>query len=178
MRFASLIPLLISSTKAFTIPEGQPDGVYQVTKDANGTEIHTLLGELEEFESGSAHHGRRAVSASEAAGTVICGGYQLPHGDADAAWTSLGNMCGNGAHVLARGDVYALSNCVVAYFCNQGDHAVYCFSSDKDQGVRDITNSCGSYWSGWEFTHPPTGQVQVGYEDVCGAGKNFCGHEN
>lgn len=38
-----LVLLFVAGVVAFTIPEGQADGVYQVSYDASGAEIHTLI---------------------------------------------------------------------------------------------------------------------------------------
>jgi hypothetical protein len=38
-----LVLLFVAGVVAFTIPDGQADGVYQVSYDASGTEIHTLI---------------------------------------------------------------------------------------------------------------------------------------
>lgn len=38
--------LFAASVVAFTIPDGQPDGVYSVDIDADGNEVHTFLHDL------------------------------------------------------------------------------------------------------------------------------------
>jgi hypothetical protein len=38
---------LVASTQAFVIPEGATDGVYTVTRDASGADVHTKIASAE-----------------------------------------------------------------------------------------------------------------------------------
>jgi hypothetical protein len=43
MRLLATLSLLAACASAFTVPKGQPDGVYSVTYNPDGTETHTFL---------------------------------------------------------------------------------------------------------------------------------------
>ena len=42
IKLATLLPLA-AVTQAWVIPEGAADGVYAVTRDANGNDVHTKI---------------------------------------------------------------------------------------------------------------------------------------
>lgn len=88
--------LLATSAYAFTVPEGQPEGTYSVTYNADETETHTLIrlynGEPSQVSprnpfngspSSQAKNERRQVPNSD--NNVACGGYFLDPGQTKAA---------------------------------------------------------------------------------------------
>lgn len=96
MRFTTITNalLLASGALAFTVPAGQPNGVYSVYTADDGTEVHELIGaasdvdpaSIKGYASGISHaKDRRQISG--VTNTVGCGGYELDHTNADsAAW--------------------------------------------------------------------------------------------
>lgn len=119
--------LLFGATAvAFTIPAGQPNGVYSVKTDNNGNEVHTFLHDLLENNlqaRDNRHINRRQVSGTDLVG---CGNYAMNHGDTDAAFNNIIAQCGGGTSVGKGLDFYSVSGCVVAYFCNLSSSNVQC----------------------------------------------------
>ena len=94
MHFTTAIQVLLlaSGAAAFTIPEGQANGVYAVSYEEDGTEIHELIGapstadpaSIKGWASGASHaKDKRQIPGIS--NSIGCGGYELNHGDTDAA---------------------------------------------------------------------------------------------
>ncbi|KAJ7035491.1 hypothetical protein C8F04DRAFT_530881 [Mycena alexandri] len=185
MRFA-LLSLFVSAVVCFTVPTNQPAGVYMVTYNADGTETHSLLSLTEtnvtvpaataRSVSPSAKFGASKRQIGGGTNAIFCGGYELNHGDTDAAYNALGQQCGGGASVLGGRDFYSIAGCTVAYFCNYRGTADTCFQYEWVNVIQNaITPTCGSYWAGWDQFNSQARQNQYGYENLCGAGNNYCG---
>lgn len=162
----------------FTVPKGQPNGVYSVSYDTNGTAIHTLIAEPltdQEFASHQAAAARaphaRALQSRQSDSTS-CGGYGLNPGDTDRANAGLGVQCTPGAVSIGR-DFYSIWGSVVSYVCNYGSTGWVCWASDLSADYVRITQTCGNYNAGWRvrWLSGSTG-AQSGYE---GSGARFCG---
>ncbi|KAJ7465394.1 hypothetical protein B0H11DRAFT_2049823 [Mycena galericulata] len=185
MRFA-LLSLFVSAAVCFTVPANQPAGVYMVTYNVDGTETHSLLSLTETNGTVPAATARSATPSAKFGASkrqipggnnaISCGGYELNHGDTDAAYNALGQQCGGGASVQSGRDFYSIAGCTVAYFCNYGAYADTCFQYEWVNVIQNaVTPDCGSYWAGWDQFYSSARQNQYGYEDVCGAGGNYCG---
>jgi hypothetical protein len=124
------IPSLL--VKGWTIPEGQPSGLYSVTKDESGNEIHTHvifapdadsiwvdLGDVQPTPR-SAKFGKRQVGGL----TEQCGGYAMDTTDTNNAVNCLYTFIRQewDQELNPNFDWYCRSGSVVAYLCN--------FSSD------------------------------------------------
>jgi hypothetical protein len=101
MHFTPLL-LLAAGALAFNIPQGQPDGVYQVHTAPDGTETHTFLRALNDTAvDARSIPGKFSVTNKRQIPGVVndvgCGGYTLPSGDTDAANNALDAQCGGGA---------------------------------------------------------------------------------
>jgi hypothetical protein len=101
MRFTPLL-LLAAGATAFTVPQGQPDGVYEVYTAPDGTETHTFLRGLNDtVEARNDVPGKFSLANKRQVSGVVndigCGGYTLPSGDTDAANNALDAQCGGGA---------------------------------------------------------------------------------
>ncbi|KAH9208141.1 hypothetical protein DL95DRAFT_415032 [Leptodontidium sp. 2 PMI_412] len=176
MRFSPVL-LIAASAVAFTVPKGQPNGVYQVFTEANGTETHTFLHPLPNSNEkrsdtlGNPHVRRQLPPVS-----VGCGGYQMNPTDTNNANNALDAQCGAGANVGKGLDFYSISGCVVSYFCNLGGSGTDCFASERQQAATQYINPvCGGFWAGWVNFNIPSRDGQYGWEDICGAGSHFCG---
>ena len=167
MHFSSIL-LLATPLIAFTIPEGQADGVYQVSY-VDGNEVHQLLPTSGNNESNPPTT-LSAKFRTKRQASFECGGDSLDHGQTDHANSALDRQCGSGLVVGSR-DIYSISGCTVAYYCNFSDFGV-CTAQQRGLASKGITNWCGSYRSGWT-----TGTSQsYGYEDFCKwPGSHFCG---
>lgn len=105
--------LLAAPILAFTIPEGQAEGVYQVSYDAEGKETHTFvrandLANTTELSpptvnSAKFRHAKRDGYA--------CGGDALDHGNTDAANANIDAQCGNGNWIGTNLDFYSIKGC-------------------------------------------------------------------
>lgn len=102
-----ILPLLLlagTASLAFTIPQGQLDGVYEVCTASDGTETHSYLrglNDIVEIEARSADTGKFGMAHKRQIVGIVndigCGGYSLPVGDTDAANNALDAQCGGGA---------------------------------------------------------------------------------
>lgn len=125
----------VLSASCFTIPEGQADGVYSVSVNEDGTEVHTLLGINTETSSDMSTRSSR-IKSRQLPGyfnTVSCGGYYLNVVDTNNANAALDRQyalrrhmiacklilyrCGNGAWVGGGLDFYSIAG-VSREFCN------------------------------------------------------------
>lgn len=181
--------ILLAATVAasgFTVPAGQPDGVYAVSYDDNGTAIHTIIGEAvsqeelsqiitardpePELKSPSRILGKRQSDAT------YCGSsfQNLDHGDTDAAVEALKRQCNPGT-VPGGLDFYSIAGSVVAYVCNHGSVNWVCTRNGLTNDFALITNTCGLYKAGWRVRWTQGNQgAQTGYEvshaKFCGRG--------
>lgn len=95
MHFTALI-LLIAGAAAYTIPEGQADGTYEVYMAPDGTEVHTLVETT--VEARSPIPDKFAMVNKRANTNIIqCGGYALPPTDVNNANFAVDARCGGGA---------------------------------------------------------------------------------
>ncbi|KAJ7664628.1 hypothetical protein DFH06DRAFT_1295781 [Mycena polygramma] len=143
----ALLSLFVSAVVCFTVPASQPDGVYMVTYNADGTETHSLL------------------SRTTSNGTIPAAASHILTRSANA-YNALGQQCGGGAEVLGGRDFYSIRGCTVAYFCNYRSIPDTCFQSEWVAVIQNaITPKCGSYWAGWDQFTSPQRQNQYGYEN-------------
>ena len=173
--------LLAATALSFTIPAGQKDGVYSVSIDASGSEVHTLLSLTgnsnmdfmpRDINSSTEH----ALEPRQHGGyKTFCGGYPLNHVQTDAANQALDKQCGAGANVEKDKNFYSTSGCTVAYFCNfDDDHGDTCFADEREAITKSIFEQCGKYAAGWAIVDFKTRKNQYGVENLCGRGGNFC----
>ncbi|KAL9075703.1 MAG: hypothetical protein Q9161_001455 [Pseudevernia consocians] len=178
-----------AANSGWTIPEGQPNGVYSVSVDSSGKATHTFIRDLiapDHIEAPSKE--RRALGNSAKLNierdlngpySITCGGYEMDRGDCDGAVANLKNQCGGGASVGGNLDYYAIDNSVVAYFCNFNSGATNCYFFDAADAYQLITGTCGLYQAGWDSLtayYAPNGgpnYVSYGYENL--GGNDFCG---
>ncbi|EAQ85485.1 predicted protein [Chaetomium globosum CBS 148.51] len=149
--------LFAGPAAGWTIPADQPDGVYRVSYDANGTVAHTLIAPPL-----SPEEKRSLLSAPKP-------GRSLP---SRITGRQLSNQCNPGG--IARGyDFYSIAGTTVAYVCNFGSTSWTCTVNDLTNDYAHITAICGWYQSGWRIRWPATNRgAQIGYEP---SWENFCG---
>lgn len=101
MRFSLLnLALFAAPIFAFTIPDGQPDGLYGVSYDADGKEIHTLIQENLEIAPAAGYTSNSAkFLTSKRDNSYQCGGDALNQGDTDTANANIDQQCGNGKYL-------------------------------------------------------------------------------
>lgn len=172
-----LLPLLLlaPSILAFSIPEGQSDGVYQVTY-VDGEEKHTLL-DRKDIEALTSSNKRRGVIFNDNEKRdpeYSCGGDLLNHADTDRANDELDAQLGNGLTVGTNMDIYSIVGCTVSYFCNfDWQHPAWATAQTRREKSAGITQTCGFLWSGWSRGGS---SESYGYENFCKwPGSNFCG---
>lgn len=172
-----LLPLLLLalSILAFSIPESQPDGVYQVTY-VDGEEKHTLL-ERNHTEAMASSNKRRGVAFNDIEKRdpeYSCGGDLLNHADTDRANDELDAQFGSyGLTVGGNMDIYSIVGCTVSYFCSFDWHTAWATAQTRRDKSAGITQTCGFLWSGWSRG---SSSESYGYENFCKwPGSNFCG---
>lgn len=196
MYIATLLLLLtIPAVLGFTIPKDQPDGLYSVSYDDAGVEIHTLIQLYADFvEHRDVDTARRNAtsenlekrqcggSADIDRGTTVCLGVFLNSRDTDSANGVLDATCGTGFTVKPGSSTYAKVECTAAYFCNFGDFDDLCYRAERE-AVADnkINPTCVPYWAAYLHTYPlgtNRRDFEYGWVDICGnnPGAKFCGH--
>lgn len=110
------LALLAAPILAFTIPEGQAEGLYQVSYE-NGEEIHTFIRANVDTDSTTAVE-ELAGSTNSAkfrhikrGGDYSCGGDALDHHNTDVANGNLDHQCGGGQLVNQGHDFYSIQGC-------------------------------------------------------------------
>lgn len=112
----SLLNLMLIATPilAFTIPEGQPNGVYHVSY-VDGEEIHTFIRENDISNSTSAPELSKPTHSAKFRNIkrdgFSCGGDSLDPGNTDAANAEVDRECGNGNWIGAGLDFYSVQGC-------------------------------------------------------------------
>ena len=172
----SALLLLVTGAAAWTVPEGQPNGVYSVFTDNSGVSIHTLIrlitdtNATTELTTRSAKFYPKRQGLNPGSNEIGCGGYALSNSDNAAASGALEAQCGNGAFVRAGYDFYSIAGGSVIYFCNYSGQTNQCFRSEAVDAFQRITAECGEGVAGWDQV--PARNDQYGYERT---GSKFCG---
>lgn len=105
--------LLAAPIMAFTIPEGQANGVYQVSY-VDGQEIHTFVRENDLSNTTASALTKPANSAKfrhAKRDGYACGGDLLDQGNTDAANANIDAQCGDGNWIGAGLDFYSIQGC-------------------------------------------------------------------
>ena len=182
----SNILLFAVGVVSFTVPKGQPDGVYTVFTNDRGEEVHIRLEPTKalpeeppasNLTDSAKFLAKRGDDISGGSNTNYCGNYGLNRQDTDYAVGQLRNQCRGGGNVGKGKDFYSIRGCVVSYFCNFAGHADLCWESEVSNTARKISRVCGNYKAGWHVFKSNARYLQYGYENVCGQGGNFCGRE-
>lgn len=170
----SAILLLATGAAAWTVPAGQPNGVYSVYTNDAGVSEHTLIKLITETNTATRLTTRSAkfYPKRDNTGTnsITCSGYSLSNSDTGNAASELEAQCGNGAFVGGNRDFYSVVGGTVVYYCNFVGSTNQCFSSEALDSFSRITSECGLNNAGFD-TIPDRGD-SYGYE---GTGAKFCG---
>ncbi|KAH8698705.1 hypothetical protein BGW36DRAFT_426397 [Talaromyces proteolyticus] len=167
MHFSNII-LFAAAATAWTVPEGTTNGVYSVSVNHLGEEVHEKIAELKHPDDiktpvRSAKFRRQGLSG---ANHISCFNDNLDPQDTDAANKNIDDQCGAGGD-LASGktqngrDFYGVSGDVVAYVCNLSASPGTCYSSERVDSSSKITDQCGKYQSGEDVV--PDRQLTYGY---------------
>jgi len=176
----------------FTIPEGQPEGVYMVSYNDQDEPIHEFISSLE-VEGGSSiapdnsteidvileeekedmevkrslyHRLHRRESDDR-----NCGGNDLDH-NTDTVVEALKRQCDPAGAIAGGKDFYSIIGSTVAYVCNFKFHKpLACWRDQLTASFTAITEACGSYRSGWRILKGEDYYYSIGYEP---ADKKFC----
>ncbi len=157
MQLSSLALLGISALcLAISLPDNITDGVFAVTTDDNGNEIHERIsGPIVTLDNAPPPHrvdGSRDVST--ASRTVIfhtwCGcGIGLDHGQCDAAVADLKNQLGRNAREWWTATAwYSIRGGVVAFACNPGSGRTWAADFLVGETLEAVTKKCGWYIAG------------------------------
>ncbi|KAH7385582.1 hypothetical protein DE146DRAFT_667605 [Phaeosphaeria sp. MPI-PUGE-AT-0046c] len=164
---------LAASIQAWVIPEGAANGVYAVTRDADGKDVHTRIDQAE-----SALEERDADYKLERRfyGQIFCGcGFTLNRGNTDSAVAKLKAQLGGGAGAVipAHQSFYSITNDVVAFVCSRNDGNGRLPASVLTPELAAITSQCGLYIAGAREIGSRDGAAIVGYQRYKN-GDNFC----
>jgi len=191
MQFQSFLLLAMSAAtiSAFKIPAGQPDGVYRVDVNEDGTDNHTFLlppttaDDVQSTIARSIHNSKAPISRIQRdltfPETNTCQGYALNKADNDAAFNGLSKICGEGIITTTAKGTYSISGDVVVYWCNYPTQACNgctpgqtCSPTDASVSLQQyLTDACGSYYAGW------TSWVREAYgQDLVSRNPGFCGN--
>lgn len=179
---AAVLASVAIAHPGYTVPEGAPDGVYAVSIDESGNEVHEAVSGG--FSAKFAARSAAPASRLEARGSVSVGcnsNMPLNHADTDAANSALDAQCGGYTTVGANKDFYSISNNVVAYYCNTQDWTEGCRAVDRQSASQAITAKCGLYNAGWQHTETDFSgddpDFYYGYADksntFCGRGESY-----
>lgn len=177
MLFSTFL-LLATGAAAWTVPAGQPNGVYSVSTDSSGVSVHTLIKLITDINAPTKPTTRSAKfypkrQLNTGSNDIGCGGYALSNSDNAAAAGALENQCGNGAFVTSNEngrDVYSIVGGSVVYYCNYSGTTNNCYASEAVDAFARITSQCGENNAGWDQV--PARNDQYGYE---GTKNKFCG---
>jgi hypothetical protein len=162
---------------AFTLPEGQANGVYRAYYNAAGEEVHELItGKSTNIVANSARavsnwaraHAKRQNSPPLDTGCVC--GPTLNTGDTNSAVSQLSDQISNNPEVVANSSAYVVSGSVVAFICNGASENQVMDGSIINIAASDVTNACGSFVPGYA--------QMPGFDTLFGgyltAGGDFC----
>ncbi|KAF7532700.1 hypothetical protein G7054_g7723 [Neopestalotiopsis clavispora] len=180
MRLHNILFLPVALTAAFNVPRGQPDGVYAVSYNSSGHEVHTMIDvsvaseDLGRFDNGSSHIRQRnggSVLTARSTESHCPDGTLEPH-NTGRAISHLKQMCGVWRHPDSNPSFYAKSGTTIAYFCNFGQHTKLCTLDLLLDMLAKVLNDCGPSKPGWWTVKDPHEHFSVGYE---GYHTRFCG---
>ena len=190
-----IIALMAGSATAFTLPGGLEDGLYRAYYDKEGREVHEPLVNVTTTAPDRRHTARQPEAPSldpldkrQADYNIYCGcGYNLDHGDCDAAVSDLSNQFGGydgSPCVWIQADMsyYSIRGSVVAFGCNPGylGGIVQVCGQDYGDDLKVITSQCGAYVAGTfspvlEGISERKTYIDLGYMQYY-AGLDFCGN--
>lgn len=174
MLFSTFL-LLATGAAAWTIPVGQPNGVYSVTTDSSGLAEHTLIRLIADTNATTKLTTRSAKfypkRQNPGSNDITCAGYALSNSDNGNAAGELEAQCGNGAFVDSGRDFYSIVGNSVVYYCNFSGGTNNCYASEALDAFSRITSQCGLNNAGWDYV--PARNDRYGYESV--SGSKICG---
>lgn len=136
------LALVASAVASFTVPQGQANGVYMVSEDANGAEEHIFLGN----ETVSEHQKRFNFPGGT---SVKCGDFveSLPLLDWTASDAQFSVACSaaekSGQRYKNKGKaIYSVSGNVVVYMCNYSSKGNPCVLDEYNQAKANIRGTC------------------------------------
>ncbi|UNI15411.1 hypothetical protein JDV02_001946 [Purpureocillium takamizusanense] len=160
MRSFAILLTLVTGAIAAVIPTNTTDGVYVVTEDEFGNEIHKRISnpihsvsEARSLlaESEKQLYGRDDWLANENTPeySKYCGcGFTLPTGDTDAAVADIKIQMGSGKWFKNKA-VYAIRGITVAFVCNRSDdRQAWASSGHITKLLARVSKACGSYVPG------------------------------
>ncbi|KAH8899131.1 hypothetical protein GQ53DRAFT_802489 [Thozetella sp. PMI_491] len=136
----------LAVAQAFTIPEGQPDGIFAVLPDQTGALVnHVQLKSWPAMDTPV----RLSAKLQRQAPTVTCGTNKgLDKTDYDAAKASLDKLCSAGGSLPAHQSLYEKHGNVVTFLCSNGAGGSPPPAA-AGPCTTPISAQCGNYNSGW-----------------------------
>lgn len=174
--FASLALATITTALLPNMPDTAVDGFYKAHVNDAGKSIHTHIAAPNNtgFIEGVAPRMTASKIAKRSIVYTWCGcGYNMNHGDCDAANADLANQVVRGVGVGGGTCYYSIRGSAVAFICNPypNDQAGPIWSNNIGGSSAVITSQCGLYVAGtyaWGYRT----SYEVGYMQYQ-AGLNF-----
>jgi hypothetical protein len=157
----------------FSIPEGQGNGFYTVSKEMDGKFNHTRVGDMPADPPSRKPRSRvvkrtfDSMYCASATGQDITPDY---YPSVDAAVAGLESQCaGAGIELGEMQAAYSISGSIVAFFCNFNPAPQNCYSWQFSEALGALDQTCGVYGAG---TARDNGfDVSYGWEFIT---KDFC----
>ncbi|KAJ6443605.1 Indoleamine 2,3-dioxygenase [Purpureocillium lavendulum] len=188
MRAIAVLVALAAGAIAAVIPRDATEGVYVVSRDESGNEIHTRIAEpitsaseVRSILDGNGElYGRDDWLANENTHEykTWCGcGFTMSKGDTDAAVAALKAQAGSG-FTYPHLSIYSIRGNVVAFACkSDGVSKGWTSSSNIGNLVKKVTDNCGKYVPGsahQEQSNDGSSTSDIGYMRWY-SGLDFCG---
>ncbi|KAM7183550.1 hypothetical protein V8F33_013522 [Rhypophila sp. PSN 637] len=167
-KFLALAAAAASLTAGFTIPEGQPDGIYfgnlqtgeiQLLASINATSVRRAR-------RGTALHARTVPLPVSDQGCPPAG---LNPGDYLGAYSNFANYCDEGGKIPGGGLAYATVGSAVWYGCSYGGEQP-CDSPEVSDAESRFNENCGAAQSAWVYMDEwkKTYGRDVASAEICG----------
>ncbi|KAG9857883.1 hypothetical protein KCU98_g712, partial [Aureobasidium melanogenum] len=178
---ASLTTLLgaLTLTNALYVPQGTPDGIYDLTEDAEGLPILSKLGDLLQTNISvppvipkemSEYLQKRADP-----GSYKCYPVTLIRNSIQRAAANLGNTCDTGVNVPKKGSQVAVAGDVVVYACNTARFTNKgCSSSSLNFYVDFLESNCPVDRAGQLRLDRPLNKGEVNVYGYTQSGMQLC----
>ena len=142
----------LAAIRAFTIPADQPDGIYAVLPDEDGSLTNRV--QLSSWPSTDltlvAPTGTASAKLARQAPSVVCGTNKALNADDYAAATAdLDKLCSGGASIPAHQSFYSKHGTLVTFLCSTGAGGAPPAGVAGSHCSGLITDKCGKNNAGW-----------------------------
>lgn len=152
---------LFAAATAFKVPAQTTDGVYIVTVNDNGEEVHSKVGEIDLSDPATKRDGMTGSSHIAKIGkryNWTSGSYAKCNNDYlwgnnlyNGAYNSFWNQCSSyGSTKITWDSIYSYYQGAVAYMCNYSSSGNPCNVNEWADTVNWVSSQCGVGTDGWK----------------------------